>query len=65
MKTMMIRMNTEENLRTTRGGVSPRVVLRFSKVFLGFPMISLVFSLFSRLFQPTTLTTLVKESWSR
>ena len=32
--------------------------LSLSKVFIGFPMVSWVFRLFSRLFQPTTLTTL-------
>ena len=40
MKTKMIRMKTKENVRkpkdNRRWGEAPRVVLRFSKVFLGF-----------------------------
>ena len=47
MKTMMIRMNTEENLRTTRGGAKrPRVVLRFSKVFILIIMVFIDFNMF-------------------
>ena len=52
---------TLENIKVSRvypGGPPgfTQESFKFSWVFLGFPVISLVFSLFSRLFQPTTLT---------
>ena len=47
MKTIMIRMKTEENLRTTTGGAKrPRVVLRFSKVFILIIMVFIGFNMF-------------------